>query len=136
MSQSTISRAIAAITPLLGEALAGYVPTAEDLEDGRPYIVDGTLLPCWSWASNPELHSGEAQDHRAERPGRLHAVRTPRADLRPIAGSGHDTHCLEESGVLLGLDPRNWLGDKGYGRQQHDRSDQETDLSQPPGLGK
>jgi hypothetical protein len=32
----------------------------------------------------------------------------------PVVGSRHDSHCLNESGVLLALDPRNWLGDKGY----------------------
>lgn len=32
----------------------------------------------------------------------------------PIAGSRHDTYCLAESGVLLTLDPTNWIGDKGY----------------------
>jgi hypothetical protein len=32
----------------------------------------------------------------------------------PVAGSRHDTHCLQESGVLLALDPGGWLGDKGY----------------------
>ena len=32
----------------------------------------------------------------------------------PIDGSRHDTYCLSESGVLLTLDPRGWLGDKGY----------------------
>ena len=23
------------------------------------YIIDGTLLPCWSWAARPELYSGK-----------------------------------------------------------------------------
>ena len=32
----------------------------------------------------------------------------------PIPGSRHDNHCLGESGVLLPVDTRNWLGDKGY----------------------
>ena len=32
----------------------------------------------------------------------------------PIPGSHHDNHCLGESGVLLSVDPRDWLGDKGY----------------------
>jgi hypothetical protein len=32
----------------------------------------------------------------------------------PIEGSRHDTYCLSESGVLLTLDPGNWVGDKGY----------------------
>jgi hypothetical protein len=31
-----------------------------------------------------------------------------------IDGSRHDTYCLSESGVLLTLDPGNWIGDKGY----------------------
>jgi hypothetical protein len=32
----------------------------------------------------------------------------------PIDGSRHDSYCLSESGVLLTLDPANWVGDKGY----------------------
>jgi hypothetical protein len=44
VSQSTISRAIAAITPALGSALAAYVPTADDLDSGTQYVVDGTML--------------------------------------------------------------------------------------------
>jgi hypothetical protein len=32
----------------------------------------------------------------------------------PVNGSRHDNYCLSESGALLTLDPRNWLGDKDY----------------------
>jgi hypothetical protein len=32
----------------------------------------------------------------------------------PIGGSRHDTYCLGESGVLVTLNPSNWVGDKGY----------------------
>ena len=59
VSQPTISRAISAITPLLVQAL-DYVPTAHELDAGTCYIVDGTLLPCWSWRAHPELYSGNA----------------------------------------------------------------------------
>ncbi|MGH3829238.1 MAG: transposase family protein [Pseudonocardiaceae bacterium] len=59
VSQSTISRAISGVTSLLGEALKGYVPTADELDGSTQYIVDGTLLPCWSWAAHPELYSGK-----------------------------------------------------------------------------
>lgn len=31
-----------------------------------------------------------------------------------IDGHHHDTYCLRESGVLLGVNPENWMGDKGY----------------------
>ena len=50
VSQSTISRAIQAVTLLLGEVLAGYIPTADELDEQTQYLVDGMLLPCWSWA--------------------------------------------------------------------------------------
>ena len=59
VSQATVSRAITSITPLLARALARYVPTAEELRPDRQYIVDGTLLPCWSWASDAGLYSGK-----------------------------------------------------------------------------
>jgi hypothetical protein len=32
----------------------------------------------------------------------------------PVNASRHDNHCREESGVLLTINPRNWIGDKGY----------------------
>jgi hypothetical protein len=48
VSQPTISRAISVLTPLVSPALADYVPTADDLDPDEQYILDGTLLPCWS----------------------------------------------------------------------------------------
>ena len=114
VSQPTISRAISAITPLLVSVLLEYVPTADELGHGTCYIVDGTLLPCWSWGTHPELYSGK---HKATGmnvqvactlDGRLAWISDP------VAGSRHDNHCLGESGVLVTLDPRNWIGDKGY----------------------
>jgi hypothetical protein len=59
VSQPTISRAITAISPFLEKALAGVVPTADDLDPQVQLIVDGTLLPCWSWSSAPGLYSGK-----------------------------------------------------------------------------
>jgi len=55
VSQPTISRAIKVITPLIAEDLGGYVPTADELDAGSQYIVDGTLLPCWSWANTRDF---------------------------------------------------------------------------------
>lgn len=42
VSQPTISRAVTALTPILGQVLAQYVPVAEQLRPGTQYIVDGT----------------------------------------------------------------------------------------------
>jgi len=59
VSQSTISRAIAVITSLVAECTREFAPTADDLEPEAQYIIDGTLLPCWSWKDRPELYSGK-----------------------------------------------------------------------------
>ena len=59
VSQPTISRAISAITPLVPEATREFVPTADDLDPDAQYILDGTLLPCWSWDGHKALYSGK-----------------------------------------------------------------------------
>ena len=114
VSQPTVSRAIAAMVPLLHTVLRPYVPTAESLEKQVQYLVDGTLLPCWSWAAYPELYSGKHKTTgmnvqvAATLDGRLAWISDP------IFGRRHDSHCLNESDVLLTLDPKNWISDKGY----------------------
>ena len=81
--QATVSRVIAAYTPLIAACLNGSVPTVEDLDPTAQLIIDGTLLECWSWKDHPELDLRQAQDHRAERPGCLHPVRPTGLGLRP-----------------------------------------------------
>jgi len=114
VSQPTISRAVTGVTPLIGRVLKKFVPTADELDDQTQYIVDGTLLPCWSWAARPELYSGKYKatgmnvQIACTLTGRLAWISDP------IVGRRHDTYCLGESGVLLTLEPGNWMGDKGY----------------------
>jgi hypothetical protein len=114
VSQPTISRAITGLTPVLGRLLVDYVPTAEDLDARTQYIVDGTLLPCWSWRDHPELYSGKHKTTGlnvqvvCDLDGRLAWISDP------VDGRRHDTAALEISGVLHTLDPANWMGDKGY----------------------
>ena len=113
VSQSTISRAISA-SDLDQNDIAPDVPTADELEEGTQYIVDGTLLPCWSWAARPELYSGKHKTTgmniqvACNLAGRLAWISDP------VDGSRHDSHCMDESGVLITMDPGNWAGDKGY----------------------
>src|SRR4051812_41927203 len=59
VSQPTISRAVTGLTQVIGRVLAEYVPVAEDLDPSTQYIVDGTLLPCWSWQGQRQLYSGK-----------------------------------------------------------------------------
>jgi hypothetical protein len=86
VSQSTISRAISAVTRL-ARALARFVPVADELVPGRQYIVDGTLLPCWSWAAQPRLYSGKHKTTGMNVQGRVHPRRRTRLDLRSDRGS-------------------------------------------------
>jgi hypothetical protein len=114
VSQPTISRAITSVTPVMERVLKKFVPTADELDDHEQYIVDGTLLPCWSWADHPELYSGKHKTTgmnvqvACTLDGRLTWISDP------IDGRRHDTYCLNESGVLLTTRPDNWIGDKGY----------------------
>lgn len=114
VSQPTISRAVKVITPLIPDVLPEYVPTADDLQEGTQYIVDGTLLPCWSWAGVPELYSGKHKTTGMN----VQIACTVSGSLAwisdPVNGSRHDSYCLEESGVMLALDSSDWAGDKGY----------------------
>jgi hypothetical protein len=114
VSQSTISRAITAVTPRLAQVLRQFTPTAEELPPDTQLIVDGTLVSCWSWDNHNELYSGKHHTTGlnlqvvCDLAGRLRWISDP-AD-----GCRHDTAALRASGVLDGIDPQNWIGDKGY----------------------
>lgn len=114
VSQPAISRAVSAITPLLARALSGFVPTAGELGDGTHYVVDGTLVPCWTWRAHPELKSGK---HKATGfkvllactlSGRLAWISDP------VTGNHHDMYILKESGPLDGIDASAFSGDTGF----------------------
>jgi len=78
VSQPTISRAISAITPLIPEAVRDFVPTADDLDPDAQYILNGTLLPCWSWANTRDFRYFGP-------PGRLSFLCSVRAVV-PVSG--------------------------------------------------
>lgn len=114
VSQSTISRAICGLTPVLNSALGMFVPTADELDPRTQYVVDGTLLPCWSWAAHRELYSGKHKTTglSVQVACRLDGSLAWISD--PVNGSRHDTYALKESEVLITMDPSRWIGDKGY----------------------
>jgi len=114
VSQSTISRAITGVTPLVGKVLRPHVPTADELGEQTQYIVDGTLLPCWSWAPDPESYSGKHKTTGLNVQVACTLTGDPARISDPVDGSRHDTYRLGESEVLVTLDPGNRVGDKGY----------------------
>ena len=115
VSQATISRVIASTTVLLERVLRDWVPTADDLDPREQLLVDGTLLPCWSWQDHRELWSGKHHTTgynvqvASTLDGRLAWVSDP------FPGNTHDAKAIQESGLLDtgNLDIQH-LGDKGY----------------------
>jgi len=69
------------------------------------------LLPCWSWAAQPELYSGKHKTTGMN----IQLACTIYGQLAwisdPVNGARHDNYCLGESGVLLTLNPKNWFGE-------------------------
>jgi len=114
VSQSTVSRAITGLTPVLAKVLAERVPVAEDLDLRQQHIIDGTMLPCWSWAGHPELYSGKHKTTGlnvqvvCDLSGRLVWVSDP------VDGARHDIAAVRLSGVLDADHPDPWIADKGY----------------------
>lgn len=115
VSQKTVSRNIVFVTPILGQILQDHTPTVEDLDPTEPLIVDGTLLPTWSWRTTPELFSGKHQTTgvniqvACDLTGRLAFVMSD-----PMPGRTHDTHALRATGLLDHITQGQLIGDKGY----------------------
>ena len=116
-SQSTASRVICAFTNAIAEALRDLVPTADDLDPNEQLIIDGTLLPCWSWHDHRELYSGK---HRTTGHNVQVAVRADGMLMwvsDPLPGSTHDSRAIRQWGILETIpdgSPWSHIGDKGY----------------------
>ncbi len=101
-------------SPPQAKALRPFVPTADEPQPGEQYLVDATLLPCWSWSGHPEPCSGE---HKTTGPDVQVAASLdgePAWIPDPVHGSRHDVYSLDESGALHTLDPGDRTGDKGH----------------------
>jgi hypothetical protein len=118
VAQSTISRCIALLTPLVRRATDRDRPTATSAAralKGAIALVDGTLWPCWSWKGKKKLWSGKhkATGHGslviANLQGRVLYVSGPvtgnQHDMRKLSGSAAEKILKKASGVL---------GDKGF----------------------
>jgi DDE superfamily endonuclease/Helix-turn-helix of DDE superfamily endonuclease len=114
LSQPTISRAITGLTPLLERALTPIIPVADDVDPNQSYLIDGSLVPCWSWRNHPELYSGKHHTTglniqvACDLAGRVQWVSDP------VDGCRHDSTALHESGFLDATTDTRHVGDKGY----------------------
>src|SRR6266481_1341895 len=118
IAQSTISRYITLLTPLIDQATAEFRPVADEAAEatrGAIALVDGTLWPCWSWVGERELWAGKYKTTGhgsliiANLSGRITFVSEPvpgnRHDMAKLRGSECETILKAAGGVF---------GDKGF----------------------
>ena len=118
IDQSTVSRYIAFLTPLVETATQEDRPTAEEAAEatrGAIALVDGTLWPCWSWDGERELWAGKYKTtgHGSlivtNLEGRITFV------SEPVTGNRHDMAKLKGSAVEVILKKAGGVfGDKGF----------------------
>lgn len=118
VSQSTISRAIAVLTPLVRAATAAEIPTDDQVREritGRIVLLDGSLAPVWSWAGHRELWAGKHKTTGFNFQVICDAFGQLIAISKPVEGCAHDLRALQESGLkdLLALADAVFA-DKGY----------------------
>jgi hypothetical protein len=118
VDQSTISRCVTVLTPLVDRATAEFRPDAEDAAEATKEaiaLVDGTLWPCWSWAGERELWAGK---YKTTGHGSLIITNlTGRVTYvsEPVAGKHHDMAKLTGSVVEKILKKAGGVfGDKGF----------------------
>lgn len=118
VDQSTISRIITFLTPLVERATEEFRPTAEAAAEATGdaiALVDGTLWPCWSWAGEDDQWAGKYKTtgHGSlivtNLQGRITFV------SEPITGNKHDMAKLKDSDTEKILkEAGGVLGDKGF----------------------
>jgi hypothetical protein len=114
VSQPTISRCITLLTPLVGDVTEEHVPDPGESIKGQSCLVDGSVLPCWSWKGHWELWSGKTgiTGHNAQ------FVTDLRGNLQyisdPLPGSVHDAEAFRQAGLPGILLPGNSAADLGY----------------------
>jgi len=118
VDQSTISRYITFLTPLIDRTTAEFRPSAEEAAEATRdaiALVDGTLWPCWSWAGERELWAGKYKTtgHGSLIVTNLAGRVTFVSD--PVSGKQHDMAKLEgsECEMILKL-AGDAIGDKGF----------------------
>jgi DDE superfamily endonuclease/Helix-turn-helix of DDE superfamily endonuclease len=115
VSQSTVSRRWDLLRPLIGQALAGFVPDPREVVGVGTVLVDGTICPTWDWRDVPDLYSAKAGyagmniQIAATMSGRLAAV-----GPIPVHGARHDAYAFSASDLTTLLGDLSTLADLGY----------------------
>lgn len=119
VSQSTISRTITRFVAVIGNVVGQVRETVQKRRFTEQLIVDGTLMPCWSWKALPENYSGKHHTTGSnvqvacDLNGHLVWV------SEPLPGATHDAKAIRDSGLFTS-DPKETvpsvthIADKGY----------------------
>jgi DDE superfamily endonuclease len=117
-SQSTISRYVALLVPLVKSLLEEFVPSVADaieIVKGRVVLVDGTLTPCWSYEEHQELWNKKHKKtgFSAQLISLLDGTAVWVSE--PLPGKTHDARAFKETGAEDILkESGGGFGDKGY----------------------
>lgn len=118
VSQSTVSRIVAKLVPAVESVLGEFVPDPKQaikLVKGKVCLVDGTITPCWSYASHRELWSRKhgTTGFTAQLISLLDGTAIYISD--PLPGSTHDKKAFDDTptAVIIGR-ALTGIGDKGY----------------------
>jgi len=118
VAQSTISRCITILTPLIERATQRDRPTrtaAKRATRGAIALVDGSLWPCWSWNGKKKLWSGK---HKTTGHGSLIITNLDGRVIfisDPVTGNQHDMRKLKGSAAEKILKKAAGVfGDKGF----------------------
>jgi len=118
ISQSTVSRIVTTMVPIIKTVLEEFVPSAKDaieLVKGKACLVDGTITPCWSYADHPELWSRKkgTTGFNAQLLSLLDG--TPIYISDPLPGKAHDAKAFTETSVAEIIKHSGGaIADKGY----------------------
>jgi hypothetical protein len=118
VSQSTVSRIVTVLVPMIKAVLEEFVPTAADaieVVNGRVCLVDGTITPCWSYADQNELWSRKrgTTGWNAQLVSLLNGAAVYISD--PLPGCTHDATAFTETPVAeIVRASGGGIGDKGY----------------------
>jgi DDE superfamily endonuclease/Helix-turn-helix of DDE superfamily endonuclease len=118
ISQSTVSRIVTTLVPVVKSVLEEFVPSARDaieMVNGRVCLVDGTITPCWSYADHDELWSRKhgTTGHNAQLVSLLDGAAVYISD--PLPGRTHDAKAYTATPVAgIVRHSGGGFGDKGY----------------------
>jgi len=118
VSQSTVSRIVCQLVPVVKAVLEEFVPTAKEaieMVNGRVCLVDGTITPCWSYAEHRELWSRKhaTTGFNAQLVSLLNGGAVYISD--PLPGRTHDAAAFTETPVAdIVQHSGGGIADKGY----------------------